>query len=320
MTEYAYDHRNRWVRKILDPGGLGEEKTIFVYDGNQIALRFHDTGTADLTSADLKNRYLWGPSVDQILSDEQVTGPAEGEVLWPLTDHLGTVRDVIDSAGNVKIHRIFNAFGEFTEPIATRAHQFAFTGRPFDYDTWLQNNVHRWYDVFIGRWASEDPVGFDGGDANVYRYVLNRPTNLVDPSGLSIPFDLNPLPPYRQRTKAVGSSIVYAMIKQVMQANQLDGFKPVHMAVQGAGINNTHYQFAGAKDLQARMQQVAKAKDPRLGRIAVLELILHSKSVKMAFPRYSTPLTRENARQIGTTQYCSARLLLKWGIGAIGVS
>ncbi len=44
---------------------------------------------------DLTNRYLHGPAVDQILADEQVDSlAAPGEVLWPLTDNLGTVRDL----------------------------------------------------------------------------------------------------------------------------------------------------------------------------------------------------------------------------------
>ena len=40
------------------------------------------------------------------------------------------------------------------------------------------------YDPKVGRWLTEDPIGFDAGDANVYRYVGNSPTNAVDPSGL----------------------------------------------------------------------------------------------------------------------------------------
>jgi len=31
---------------------------------------------------------------------------------------------------------------------------------------------------------SEDPIGFAGGDANVYLYGSDSPTNVIDPSGL----------------------------------------------------------------------------------------------------------------------------------------
>ncbi len=40
------------------------------------------------------------------------------------------------------------------------------------------------YDSTIGRWTAEDPIAFEGGDANLYRYVGNAPTWAVDPTGL----------------------------------------------------------------------------------------------------------------------------------------
>ncbi len=38
--------------------------------------------------------------------------------------------------------------------------------------------------VNLGRWAETDPIGFKGGDYNLYRYVKNRFVVLIDPSGL----------------------------------------------------------------------------------------------------------------------------------------
>ena len=40
------------------------------------------------------------------------------------------------------------------------------------------------YDPSIGRWLTPDPIGFAGGDVNLYGFVGNAPTNYVDPSGL----------------------------------------------------------------------------------------------------------------------------------------
>jgi hypothetical protein len=42
----------------------------------------------------------------------------------------------------------------------------------------------RYYDARVGRFLSEDPIGFAGGDVNLYRYVGNSPINYTDPSGL----------------------------------------------------------------------------------------------------------------------------------------
>jgi len=43
----------------------------------------------------------------------------------------------------------------------------------------------RYYDSRTGRFVSEDPIRFEGGEPNRYRYVLNNPTNFVDPTGQS---------------------------------------------------------------------------------------------------------------------------------------
>ena len=45
------------------------------------------------------------------------------------------------------------------------------------------NSSARWYDPEVGRWLSEDPIGFEAGDANLYRYVGNGVTGTTDPSG-----------------------------------------------------------------------------------------------------------------------------------------
>lgn len=40
------------------------------------------------------------------------------------------------------------------------------------------------YDSRLGRFVSEDPIGFNGGDVNLYGYVWNNPLNYYDPYGL----------------------------------------------------------------------------------------------------------------------------------------
>ncbi len=42
------------------------------------------------------------------------------------------------------------------------------------------------YDSMSGRWISEDPIEFEGGDTNLYRYVYNSPSNFTDPNGEAI--------------------------------------------------------------------------------------------------------------------------------------
>jgi RHS repeat-associated protein len=42
----------------------------------------------------------------------------------------------------------------------------------------------RYYDPSVARFISEDPLGFGGGDVNLFAYARNNPMNLVDPLGL----------------------------------------------------------------------------------------------------------------------------------------
>ncbi|MCC5859762.1 MAG: hypothetical protein JJT90_16505 [Ectothiorhodospiraceae bacterium] len=39
---------------------------------------------------------------------------------------------------------------------------------------------YRDYDPETGRWTARDPIGFAGGDTNLYGYVLNTPHMLTD--------------------------------------------------------------------------------------------------------------------------------------------
>ncbi len=47
------------------------------------------------------------------------------------------------------------------------------------------------YDPKAGRWLSEDPLGFDAGDANLSRYVANDPILNTDPTGLELSYAAN---------------------------------------------------------------------------------------------------------------------------------
>ena len=136
--EYGYDLFGRRISKTIDWDGAGSgsaEEVHYIYDGDDILLAFDESG-------DLTNRYLHGPAVDQILADEQVTSlTSAGDVLWPLADNLGSVRDIVDSTGAVENHLTYDAFGNVTsETDDTVDHIYAYTGRDRDEESDLQYN------------------------------------------------------------------------------------------------------------------------------------------------------------------------------------
>ncbi len=82
-------------------------------------------------------------------------------------------------------HRKFDAFGNLTtQSDATVKFLYSYTGREWDGDAGLYYYRARWYDAGIGRFISEDPIGFAAGDENLSRYVGNSSPNAEDPSGL----------------------------------------------------------------------------------------------------------------------------------------
>ncbi|KIM02778.1 MAG: hypothetical protein KN64_14175 [Sulfurovum sp. AS07-7] len=54
----------------------------------------------------------------------------------------------------------------------------------YDKDTQLVRFGYRDYDTYTGKWTAKDPIGFDGGDSNLYGYVLGDAVNFIDPMGL----------------------------------------------------------------------------------------------------------------------------------------
>jgi len=98
-----------------------------------------------------------------------------------LLDHLGSTRALMDSSGSITASFSYDSFGNVTGGPSPSG--YTYTGREFDADTGLIYYRARWYDPQQGRFVSMDPVGFSGGDVNLYAYVLNNPANFRDPTG-----------------------------------------------------------------------------------------------------------------------------------------
>jgi len=196
-VHYTYDVFDHLIGKQVDDtgGGTYDRAEFYVYDGNHVALQFGLGGA-------LTERYINGPSasgVDALLAEEDVSSlTSPGAYDFPLTDNLGTVRDIVDSTGAVIDHEVYNSFGQLAYESAPAVHHLeGYTGAIYDPDTGMTNNWHRWYDPATGRWLSPDPIGFRAHDPNLYRYVGNSPTIVVDFTGLKV---------WRQNRKLGGDS------------------------------------------------------------------------------------------------------------------
>jgi RHS repeat-associated protein len=63
------------------------------------------------------------------------------------------------------------------------ANRFLYTGREFLKEANLYDYRNRVYSPDLGRFLQTDPIRFDAGDVNLYRYVFNLPILLNDPTG-----------------------------------------------------------------------------------------------------------------------------------------
>jgi RHS repeat-associated protein len=213
-------------------GGANLDATYWVYDeGINPVLQF-DTGGSNGVGG-VSHRYIWSDYVDDLLSDEQISFPSNSvNTLWPLADHLGSIRDIADfneSTGITAIanHRTYDSFGKLRQETGTADIQFGYTGKLYEKRTGLQNNLNRWYDPNLGKWISQDPIGFSAGDANLYRYVGNKPTNATDPSGLAETWWEWFFPPYTPPgTRQFGSHGIHLEDSYSNNAPQIEGMMP----------------------------------------------------------------------------------------------
>ncbi|HKS68369.1 MAG TPA: RHS repeat-associated core domain-containing protein [Candidatus Acidoferrales bacterium] len=103
-----------------------------------------------------------------------------------ITDTIGSPRLIIDSkAGAIADAIDYDAWGRITRETSPNFIPIGFAGGLRDPDTGLIRFGARDYDPAVGRWTASDPIRFNGGDANLYRYAAGDPVNFVDSSGLA---------------------------------------------------------------------------------------------------------------------------------------
>ena len=150
--------------------------------GNSVLAQLNGGGT-------LVTHYLWGDQVDQLIARFDAGGTLTADsagIYLPMSDQNGSIRDILNSSGTIIESVNYDAFGNVISPGSSFAYVGRYTYDSYAYDdaTGYYDNNARVYDPATGRWMSQDPMGFDAGDSNLYRYVKNSPMDGVDESGL----------------------------------------------------------------------------------------------------------------------------------------
>ena len=98
-------------------------------------------------------------------------------------DHLGSVRELTDSAGTIQAQYSFDPFGIVAKISQAVACDFGFAGMYLHSRSSLNSTLFRPYSPGLGRFINRDPFEESGG-INLFTYAVNNPANFVDPLGL----------------------------------------------------------------------------------------------------------------------------------------
>ncbi|MBX3167522.1 MAG: RHS repeat-associated core domain-containing protein, partial [Candidatus Eremiobacteraeota bacterium] len=166
--------------------------TELAYDGMSRRTKITELADGTVTS---KKLYWWlGGSIvcerDGLQPGFPITRRffGQGEVrgstkLYYAMDHLGSVRELVDSAGAVRAEYSYSTYGERNKEAGDLESEWGYAGLWHHQASGLDLATYRAYDAANKRWISRDPLG-EGVDYNLYRYCGNSPVNHTDPSGL----------------------------------------------------------------------------------------------------------------------------------------
>ena len=147
-----------------------------VYDGKNSYMDFDSSGN-------LTTHYLANPNATNEFYG-RVAASGSNPVNWFITDLTGSVREIIAQDGTILDKINYDSFGKITyESSPTNGGRLKFQGGEYNADLKLNHFGDRWQDPVNGRWISQDPSGFGGQDANLYRFVGNNAISNVDASG-----------------------------------------------------------------------------------------------------------------------------------------
>ena len=199
VQAYGYDPKRRI--KELTQGSSGITHT-YAYDPNDYRIRKggpqgvnhyllqaeHLEAIYDQDSQ-IKAKYLRGVVVDEIVNGYEYPDAGNEKTRVNLTfhhDHNKSVTGLSAHEGSILETIGYEAFGGVAGSVGTSDNRLRYTGREQDTGTGLYYYRARYYDPEVGRFLTEDPLGFKAG-VNFYRYVENNPVNFNDPSGMIVP-------------------------------------------------------------------------------------------------------------------------------------
>jgi len=115
-----------------------------------------------------------------------ITTPTQTSLRSPRKlDGEGSIRLLTDANGQIANRYDYDSYGQRQTVIESLPLQpYGWKGREWIPGPNIYYNRARFYDPVLGRFMSQDPLGYEGGDWNFYSFAWSNPKNWNDPSGL----------------------------------------------------------------------------------------------------------------------------------------
>jgi RHS repeat-associated protein len=204
-NSYRYDGHNRRVKAIDSTG----TRYSFYTSSGQLVFE-------NINGVSQENYYLGS----QLVAQQKAS-----VVTYIHSDLLGSTAAKSNRLGNMVSQHRYKPFGQ---DWGGTKNEIGYTGHKFDTDLGLSYMQARYYDPVIGRFYSNDPLGFrDIHSFNRYAYANNNPYKYTDPTGMcsklgneeqcqdSKPWDLN--------SNDEGAPAKWANIPESENGNPSDG-------------------------------------------------------------------------------------------------
>jgi RHS repeat-associated protein len=137
---------------------------------------------SEYSGSQLQAKYFRGSSTDELVAAWMVDSDGKLKPYLFHQDQVTSNTAVSGHNGGTTQSVKYQAFGQTQSTTGASPSRLKYTGREDD-STGLYYYRARYYDPQIGRFVSEDPLGFGAGDVNFYQYTSNNPVNANDPSG-----------------------------------------------------------------------------------------------------------------------------------------
>ncbi|WP_431065742.1 RHS repeat-associated core domain-containing protein [Methylotuvimicrobium sp.] len=182
-TSFTFDHAHRLIRH-------GNEQ--YVYDGVGNRIRATRSGIATKYIVDAAGNLLAEANDSNQITRYYIHGQgllgfvnaSTNQLYTYLFDGTGHTVAITDQNRQTVNTYAYDPYGRLMAQTETKPQPFKYVGQfgVFSEEDNLYYMRARYYDADIGRFISEDPIGFEGG-LNLYAYVGGNPIIFVDPSG-----------------------------------------------------------------------------------------------------------------------------------------